>query len=76
MRQYTGLCNGLPPVTFEAFPPQAAYARFKLAINSNLQHAPKHGERPGGSHEGVGRKKMERFPNWQRDVDLFLPGVW
>ena len=26
MRQYTGLCNGLPPVTFEAFPPQAAYA--------------------------------------------------
>ena len=23
-----------------------------------MQHAPKHGERPGGSHEGVGRKKQ------------------
>ena len=26
-----------------------------------MQHAPKHGERPGGSHEGVGRKKWNVF---------------
>ena len=43
--------------TFKAIPPRAAYARLNFSINSKLQHAPKHVERPGGSHEGVGRKK-------------------
>ena len=29
-------------------------------INSSMQHAIEHVERPGGSHEGVGRKKRTR----------------
>jgi hypothetical protein len=39
-------------------------------INPNLQHAIKHVERPGESHEGVGRKKvlLSFINNHQREV--------
>ena len=38
--------------------PQTAYVCHNSSINRDLQHAIKHIERPGESHEGVGRKKQ------------------
>ena len=49
--------------TFEPTQPQMAYVCLNSSINPILQHAIKHVERSGESHEGVGRKNAPRLPN-------------
>ena len=48
----------------------------QLTLHPNLKHASERVERPGGSHEGFGRKKKARRSRVWSDHGRIVSGSW